>query len=953
MNDKIDTKPECSSSCSCNSSDAERSSRRGILKMGALGTAGLTFSSLPVMAGPFSAADLAHHLIPADKKLTAKWVASLTQRGAGEIFKGEQLKYIGMPIGGIGCGQLYLGGDGKLWLWDIFKSNYRREPDHGNMIAAFTLGGHYAHPIAQGEKYTNWNGAEVAQGFLVRTKAGTKTLDREGFSDIQFRGEYPIGKVTYAAKNFPVTVQLEAFSPFIPLNTKDSAIPATVMSYTVTNTSDSSVEVDLGGWMQNATCPYTADAALGNRCTRLVEEDGQVSLLSTVEGEGIKGTHGEGSMTLTLLHASQEKGMQVSAATSFIDPDHPSGLFDQAKPLNELAEVSKPLNELLVGGLFVQFELAAGESRTVDFAMTWYFPEYTEVDRLPVKKRTQDSRHIFRGKKRFYGTQFDSAVEVATYLTRDHKRVLEDTRAWNQTWYDSTLPHWLLDRSFIPIDCIATQTFHYFNDKRPYAWEGVDCCPGTCTHVWYYAQALGRIFPELERAFREKVDFKVGVGFDPKSGLIKDRADYHAKGKEAVDGQAGSIMRVYREHQMSVDNAFLKRIWPNVKKATEFLIRKDGDDNGLLEGKQPHTLDAAWHGPMGWLSSVYLGALAAAEAMAIEVGDLAFAQQCRILLDRGYKNIVAEVFDGEYFIHKPTGAKALNTNKGCHIDQVMGQAWMHQVGLGRIIPKKETVSALNSLWTYNFAPDAGQYALDHIQIESAFRWYAMQGEAGLVMTTWPKGGALQAIPGNKLRIKGKNPKKFTGVGGYFNECMNGFEYQVAAHMVYEGEPDSDLVEKGLAITKAVHERYGAAKRNPYNEIECGDHYARSMASYGVFLAACGFEYHGPKGYLAFAPRINPDDFKAPFTVAEGWGSFSQKVEQGQQTATIELRYGQLALKEFALGKATTFRASQARVEIDGKSLDVGFKEESKRYVLSFAKELKLKTGQRMNVRFIS
>ena len=212
------------------------------------------------MAGPFAADDVASHLIPADKKLTPEWVASLTGRGQAEVFSGEQLKYVGMPVGGIGCGQLYLGGDGRLWLWDIFKCNYRREPDHGQRIAAFTLGGHYANPVAQGEQYTKWNGADVQQGFLVRTKAGTRTLDRQGFPGVTFRGEYPIGKVTYAEKGFPVEIKLEAFSPFIPLNAKDSALPATVMSYTVTNTSDAPVDVDLGSWMQNATCPYTTDA---------------------------------------------------------------------------------------------------------------------------------------------------------------------------------------------------------------------------------------------------------------------------------------------------------------------------------------------------------------------------------------------------------------------------------------------------------------------------------------------------------------------------------------------------------------------------------------------------------------------------------------------------------------------------------------------------------------------
>lgn len=211
----------------------------------------LAGSALTVSAG----------LIPEDKQLDPAWVESLTERGhaldrgvAGSS-KDDTLKYIGMPVGGIGCGQLYIGGDGKLWHWDVFKSNYRREPPdkRGTLVSSFILGGHYAHPVAQGEKYSNSNGADVSQGFLIRTKEGTRTLDRLGFSDIQFRGEYPIGRVTYSEKDYPVKVQLEAFSPFIPLNAKDSAIPATVMSYTVSNTSEEPVDVELGGWLQNAT----------------------------------------------------------------------------------------------------------------------------------------------------------------------------------------------------------------------------------------------------------------------------------------------------------------------------------------------------------------------------------------------------------------------------------------------------------------------------------------------------------------------------------------------------------------------------------------------------------------------------------------------------------------------------------------------------------------------------
>jgi hypothetical protein len=278
--------------------------------------------------------------------------------------------------------------------------------------------------------------------------------------------------------------------------------------------------------------------------------------------------------------------------------------------------------------------------------------------------------------------------------------------------------------------------------------------------------------------------------------------------------------------------------------------------------------------------------------MADVMDEADFAASCRKLIEAGGRHLVQDLFDGEYFIHKPTDDyRATNTNTGCHIDQVLGQSWASQFGLPRVAAKPQTESALHSLWKYNFAPDAGGYRNQMQKVIKGGRWYAMPGEAGLLMTTWPKGGAEKAHGSGKAFEVGV---------GYFNECMNGFEYQVAAHMIYEGTVGSELVEQGLAITRAIHDRYSATRRNPYNEVECSDHYSRSMAAYGVFLAVCGFEYNGPAGHIGFAPRVSPQDFRAPFTTAEGWGTFLQTIDNRSIKATLMLHYGQLELSTISL-----------------------------------------------------
>ncbi len=1031
-------------------------SRRAFLKLSGAGAAGVAFGATGIrpMAGPFPAELRADHLVPADKKLTPDWLASLRSRGIPEVWSGDDLKHIGMPVGGVCCGQLYLGGDGRLWYWDIFRSQY--SSNYGGMSSGI----HYADPPEPA--------SPVEQGFAVRisTVAGSEVrrLDGKGFRDITFRGEYPIGRVSYRDEVCPIEVDLEAFSPFVPLDHDESALPASILHFRIRNTSFQSMKVTLAGWLQNAVCPDHRDPELGVRVNRAVERQGRTTLSCTVEpvardadvrpailfadfegeswegwtvegtafgespfakadmqpyhdvsghvGERVANSHhtrggetvGEGddhtgkltsepftierrfvnfrigggrhpgrtcinlvvdgevvctatghdanrmrteSFTVHDLEGRKAHLEIVDAqpgpwgnigidhivfadesvvpeleelpgfgsmALSVVDPD-PHHAWSRVRP--DVGSASLPDEAFLDFGVFFPEEpdrpdamrlfdtkpigtvertisLGPREETEITFVLSWWFPYYP--DPSGEFAGIQDIERL----NRHYENRFTSASAVAGYVVRHLDRLVGDTRRWNRTWYDSTLPYWFLDRTFVAIDCLATQTCHWFDNGRFWGWEGINCCPGTCQHVWNYAQGLARIFPPLERITRERVDY--GLSFQ-ESGELWYRGE--CARHVAHDGQCGTILRAYREHLTAPDDAYLKRIWTRVRKSIEFLIEQDGGEDGLLEGRQYNTLDQAWYGPMAWISSMYVAALRAGEAMAGAVGDDAFAARCREIAQAGTKNIASVLFDGEYFIHlpDPEHPEGTNTNDGCHIDQALGQSFAWQVGLPRILPKEQTASALRSLWKYNFAPDAGGYRNAMQDVIAGGRWYAMPGEAGLLMCTWPKGGADRAAgEGASWAV------------GYFNECMTGFEYSVASHMIWEGEPDSELVTRGLAVTRAIHDRYHASLRNPYNEIECSDHYSRAMAGYGVFLAACGFEYDGPRRHIGFAPRLSPDDFRAAFTAAEGWGSLSQVRAGGTQRSTVEVRWGRLRVETVALELPRETRVDAIRVD---------------------------------------
>jgi len=1018
------------------------------------------------MAGPFEGNDYLR-IIPEDKKLSPEWIASLYSRGQKQVYSSRQaLGHIGMPAGGLFAGTVYLSGDGRLWLWDIFNRD-----QEGIVPKTVTYKGQKVGPrdgsrFVEPAPITN----PFEQGFGLKCKLDGSVQDipltSDGFERVTFNGQYPQGTVEYESSRLPLKAVLKAYSPFIPLNAADSSLPATLMQYTITNTSKETIEVELYGRLQNPVCIETREKTTGRLVNRAVSKPGFSAIHCgaepleepqqrarpdivfedfekesyegwTVEGNAFGAAPipmkdipeyqgnvaGEGKRVVN-SHASAA-GQDVSARDACtgiltsrpfkiernyivflvgggahegetcinlllddkviasitgsnnnrmtsrkfdvrrfegrtarlqimdksaggwgnIGVDHilfadqaihgckldqqrdygtmSLGLFGSrqgdfilaAESADKTAKrVTGKLEDKLVGTIGTMLQLKSGQSQTVTFAVAWNFPNYYG--------RGVGGKMVGR----FYAAQFSTSLDVIQYIAENFNRLTAQTEKWVNTWYDSTLPYWLLDRTMANTSTLATTTCYRFKDGRFWAWEGIGCCEGTCTHVWHYAQAPGRIFPEIERIERESVNFGIGQHTD---GGIGMRTGLSGSNEPAHDGQCGRILGAYRDHQMSSDDVFLRRIWPKVKKAIQYLIHCDANDDGLIEGAQPNTLDAAWYGKVSFLQSLYIAALKAGQTMATEMGDMEFAAECEKIARRGAATI-EELYNGEYFIQveDPAHKNDIGVGSGCYIDQVFGQSWAHQVALGRIFDKDKQLTALRSLWKYNFVPDVGPFRDRFKQ----GRWYAMAGDAGLLMCTWPKGG------------QNPNFEKHWQYR-YFNECMSGFEWQVASHMVYEG-----MLKEGLAVARAIHDRYDAKLRNPYNEIECSDHYSRAMASYGVFISICGFEYHGPKGYIAFSPRLSPENFKAAFIAAEGWGAFTQTRQDSNQTECICLHWGVLTAKEMAFDLPVGKTAQQVQVAVGGQTVEISYRMSESRIIISPARPIKCQTGQEIQIK---
>ena len=179
---------------------------------------------------------------------------------------------------------------------------------------------------------------------------------------------------------------------------------------------------------------------------------------------------------------------------------------------------------------------------------------------------------------------------------------------------------------------------------------------------------------------------------------------------------------------------------------------------------------------------------------------------------------------------------------------------------------------------------------DFREFSNGQRTYALNDERGLLLCSWPKGG--------------RPPLPFV----YSDEVWTGIEYHVASHLIYEG-----LIEEGLTVAKAVRDRYDGLRRNPWDEVECGHHYARAMSSWGLLPALTGFSYSGVEKRLEFAPKINAEDFASFWSTGSGWGRFAQKAA-GEKSADymLDVESGSQALSSFTVTLPPSLKGKEAK-----------------------------------------
>ncbi len=815
-------------------------------------------------------------------------------------YEGARLRRVALPLGGIGTGTVSLGGRGDLWDWEMVNRPAKGFTP-GNAFFALFARPHGGEPVTRAlegqippEDYEGDTGSHVPNHGLPR------------FAGCRFETAYPLGQVVLHDPDVPLGVRLQAFNPLVPCDPDRSGIPLAALRFVLTNHTDAPVSASVCGSLRNFVgTDGTRGAPKANR-NEYRESDGLRGVFMRSDGVSPDAEQwGTVALAVTGEH-------EVTHRTAWPELSWGGGLLDFWDDFSSDGRLEErdAASDSPTTSLAASLEVPPDGDASVTFLLAWHFPNRMSWN-PGSSEGCCDGGSACEGPEgdrvgNYYATRYADAWDVLTTTFPELARLEAETVEFVSAFVGSDLPDAVKEAALFNLSTLRSQTCFRTSDSRFYGWEGCNdrsgCCHGSCTHVWNYEQATAFLFGSLSRSMREvelvhATDDRGLMSFRVHLPLARAR-DWHLA---AADGQMGCVMKLYRDWQLSGDDGMLRSLWPQAKRALEFCWIPggwDADRDGVMEGCQHNTMDVEYYGPNPQMGTWYLGALRAAEEMARYLGEEDFARTCRDLFAHGSEWLDEHLFNGEYYEHRilPPGSEEdvadglrhesmgarelsnpdLQLGAGCLIDQLVGQYFAHVCGLGYLLRKDHVDATLHSLMRYNFKPSLRGHF-------NYMRSFALGDEPAMLMCTYPRG---------------RRPRR---PFPYATEVMTGFEYTAAVHMLYEG-----LGQEGLRIVEAVRSRYDGLRRNPFDEAECGHHYARAMASWAAVLALTGFHYSGVEQEIEIAASTMP--VRWFWSTGDAWGTVEQRPDADGIEVELRVLGGALRLHRLTLRGAGTVHA---------------------------------------------
>lgn len=586
----------------------------------------------------------------------------------------------GVPLGGVGAGKMEILPDG--WWGNIITSSNWDHPirtSRGTFLAISTKQG----------------GKSVAR--MLRLKKDYEFDGVENIANVEYQGLFPRAMMRFVDRELPLKVEVEAISPLVAQNLKDSSLPLVQIKARVTNTSDAPADFKLAFSLENlAGKGGFADYSTGSK--RTVGIDGvEGNYVKPFQARGLAGVLLKTARTYAdarrnalgeyAVAAQRQPGIDIRRYT-FNDIPETAQIW--AKELKGASDKGIDGKQSFAGVVSAEGTLPAGESREIVFWLAWFMPHHiTHEDR--------------KDNGKYYLNFFDSAQAVLEYGVQNGGRLMEETKAWQDLILASSLPFWLkykiINGTFPAYhNSIFTKDGRFAVAESPLTMGGaLGTMDQRMASHGFWAQMLTEADKAEMRLFKRcqqpdgrithfDGNFHEAIG-DPKVGYgITDWPDL----------SSSWVMQVAKLYRWTADVKFLRDLYPGVKKAMRWMESADRDGDLIPEGGNTYDYEKAPGGMFSYNASCYLGALMAAQEMARVMKDKTFESYCRQRFAAARKSVVKALWNGKYF-RKWDDPKAGTRSENSFIASLAGDWLVRLTGLGTQFDPKITKSNLDYL----------------------------------------------------------------------------------------------------------------------------------------------------------------------------------------------------------------------------------------------------------------
>jgi uncharacterized protein (DUF608 family) len=809
-------------------------------------------------------------------------------------------------MGGLGTGSVEIRADGHFHQWQIMNNH-----PWGN-----------AHPTAEMDD----EGLFFGVAALTKGKARVMMLSRERWGDnspgfswedlrwmtdpyhmpwmdypekIEYEGRHPFANLAYKSKDFPVSATLEAFSPFIPLDSKNSGLPVAFMTFTLANRTRIRQRVALFGALKNCVGYEHPD----NDSVISFRKSGAQSYLEFGRKGLADDCQSAGGMTLGVW---SKKAGRVSYVLHGV---HPRDLYDPIMSNARLEDLDRSVFRGSVGndlggparvkradvglsrGLLCKtLDLAPGEKVEVTFALTWHVPNMAE----------QGSSGAMEVIGHQYSNWFSSAADVAAYAAKNFPRLRERSMEFADAFYGTTVKRWMLDAVNAQLTSFTKSTW-WDRQGRFAVWEGLGCCGLQTLDISLYGSfPIILFFPELEKSQMRIVGETAKRMNRPPHLFHASLSPCCSRPNNRIDNAIQFILLAWRDALWTGDKQYVKELWPAVETYLKDIAQTDTDGDGLPNnsGVDQSYDQFPLYGTSAYVGLQFVGAIKAASSMARMMGNVERAEELEERQAKALEELESQLWNGEYYALSFDKVKG-SGNAGCMADQLCGDWFVRQTdGVGLIGTERARLA-----------------------LEAVFK-YCMRGSEYLSNCEWPRGG--------RVRIRRETSDQA-------NCPWTGVEFAVASEMILLG-----LAREGGTVLRGVWERYERFGMR-YNHVECGTHYYRALGAWAVYLALLGFAWDAGAGRMTL--RLARRKARFVWNTPSAWGYVTFR-GAAKALAEIEVVRGTLTLGAVSL---TGGGRKPVKVRSAGKTASAATAFAGDTATVQFAKPLRLGEGARVTL----